>query len=250
MRVRARMLWHNISRSQKVAALSCDSARLLYTWIIPHCDNLGRMDGDPDVVRGTVVPTLCIRRMNVVSWLSEMHRLGLIHWYEVEGLSYIQVLGWDEHQRIVGNMKRESDFPSPNGSVCTAYVRRMNDVSPEGEGEGEGEVEGEVEGEENPLPDANAPCGSWASRFQSWWDLYDKKVDRHDCEALWGKLSPKGEALYVAIMQGTERFLGWDRVKRGFKLDPIRFLKRRRWQDEGEPKTEDEWARWEKGGKR
>ncbi len=151
MRVRARMLWHTISRSQKVAQLSCDSARLLYTWLIPHCDNLGRMDGDPDVVRSTVVPRLTyIRRMNVVSWLSEMHRLGLIRWYEIEGLPYIQLLGWDEHQRIVGNMKRDSDFPACTNDVCTPYAQRIYAVSPEGEGGGEGEVEGK--GEEKDFP--------------------------------------------------------------------------------------------------
>jgi hypothetical protein len=88
------------------------------------------------------------------------------------------------------------------------------------------------------------------SRFGDWWDLYDKKVGKATCLTLWAKLTPKGEALFVAIMDGTRSYLEWERVKRGFKLDPERFLKRRHWQDEGEPGTEDEWAAWEKGGKR
>jgi hypothetical protein len=120
------------------------------------------------------------------------------------------------------------------------------------EGKGRG-WKGKVRnGEEEPnlLLDARAPSGGWDSRFDEWWNLYGKKVGRATCEVLWSKLNPKGEALFVAIMDGTRRFLEWDRVKRGFKLDPERFLKRRIWQDEGEPKTQDEWANWEKGGKR
>jgi uncharacterized protein YdaU (DUF1376 family) len=163
-----------------------------------------------------------------------------------------------EQRRIVEEYKaarKEQEINSRRG-LAAARVRwseHASSMQTECLGVTEKRVESrEIEKEEetHTLLDAGAPSCAWAARFQSWWDLYDKKVGRAACLKLWSKLSPKGEALYTAIMQGTERFLTWDRVKRGFKLDPERFLKRRIWEDEGEPQGQDEWARWEKGGSR
>ena len=137
--VRGRLLWHSISRSRKLAELSCDSARLLYTWMIPHADNLGRMDGEPSVLRAIVVPRLRhITEKNVEKWLGEMRDLGLILWYEVEDLRYIQLVGHGEHQRIVGNMKKTSDYPAPP-AIQTELIPGANGGTPEGEGEEEAE---------------------------------------------------------------------------------------------------------------
>jgi len=238
------MLWHKISRSQKVAALSCDSARLLYTWLIPHCDNLGRMDGDPDVVRGTVVPTLSVRRTNVVLWLSEMQELGLIQWYEVEGLWYIQVAGWDDHQRIGGNMSKDSDFPAPNGQVRTAYVRRIDGVSPEGKGKGEGKelpmaAAGASAGsglfpQEPPADDGSCTPAEWLKAHDEFYDAYPRKVKRPDSERAWKKVRPQHNDTFNAIMDGLDRWashwkLKTDRDKIPY---PATWINAEQWKDQ------------------
>jgi hypothetical protein len=146
------MLSWRISRSVKVNALSGTGPMLLYTWLIPHCDNLGRFHGEPGEVRWHVFPKLAVTDSEVESWLRELDSAGLIEWYTVDGLKYLRIppTVWGREQKLRGNMSTVSDFPDP---VRTACEHRANGVDtpypPEGEGEGEveGEEEEEVEGE-------------------------------------------------------------------------------------------------------
>jgi len=134
------MLAWRISKDRKVAALSCPTARLLYTWMIAHADNLGRMDGDPEMVRLNVIPLEPgVRTEDVSTYLFEMQKQGLIRWYVSDSGQVIELSAWKKHQRLAGNMRKASDFPGP-------FVQGTYDVRTE--------VEGEVEGEEEEKPAA------------------------------------------------------------------------------------------------
>jgi len=50
-----RSLWGSISTSRKVNALSVKAA-LLFTWSIPHEDDDGYQEGDPQTLKHTVIP--------------------------------------------------------------------------------------------------------------------------------------------------------------------------------------------------
>jgi len=52
---KARMLHKTISTSSQVNKLSLP-ARLLFTWAIAHADDDGRLRGDPEYIKATVVP--------------------------------------------------------------------------------------------------------------------------------------------------------------------------------------------------
>lgn len=169
MRARARMVSWMISEGQRVNGLSGPWPMLLYTWLIPHADNLGRFHGEPEQIKALVLP----RRRDVTaemveSWLLELSMANLIYWYEVAGMRYLQFpdKDWARHQKLSGNMRRSSDLPKCPDSVRTAYEHSTDAVSPEveveGEVEGEEEREREVEGEgevrrgRGPLPPAPA----------------------------------------------------------------------------------------------
>jgi hypothetical protein len=143
---RGRILSWKISEDEAVHALSCDTARLLYTWLIAHGDNRGRMRGQPEHVMATVFP----RRTDVTSaqiagWLGEMSRVGLISWYEVAGLRYIELRGWEKHQKLSGNATRNSDFPNPPRVRTDMSVQRTDEVrTPYGHVPHEVEVESET----------------------------------------------------------------------------------------------------------
>lgn len=154
MRARGRMLAWNISEGIRVNGLSGPWPMLLYTWLIPHADNIGRFHGEPEQVKALVLP----RRRDVTipdieSWLTELSLANLILWYSVSGMRYIQFpeQDWKRHQRLNGNMRKTSDLPPCPNSVLTAYRLSMDEVSPEVEGEveveGEREIEVEREGE-------------------------------------------------------------------------------------------------------
>ncbi len=107
-----RMLKNSISLNERVNGLSLHSA-LLYTWMITHADDFGRMHGSAKRVRATVVPMRDdFPSDKVESCLREMQACGLLQRYEIQGEIYICFPSWDEHQ--TGLHKRtKSKIPDP-----------------------------------------------------------------------------------------------------------------------------------------
>lgn len=68
-----------------------------------------------------------------------------------------------------------------------------------------------------------------SEKFLMWWDMYGKKVSRDKCFTKW-KLFTDFE--HDQILKLTPVYLMTDRVKRGFKVDPLTFLNQRRWEDD------------------
>lgn len=106
-----RMVSKVISISEKVNSLSL-FGRLLYTWMIPHTDDFGRLPGSPAKVRALVVPMGDETVKDVEMALAEMHKKGLILWYEAEGDRFIQITNFDEHQSGL-HKRTKSKFPDP-----------------------------------------------------------------------------------------------------------------------------------------
>jgi hypothetical protein len=115
--------------------------------------------------------------------------------------------------------------------------------------EGKGRVwEGNGKEESSLLAVAGATTAfPWDLRFEEWWKLY-RKGRKQAALKRWRQISPRSAVQLEAIMVGTARYLQSKRVREGFKQDAENFLSKRGW-DLEEGATEDEWARWEKGGK-
>jgi len=130
-----RSLGKNISQSNRVNKLS-DIGALLYTWMIPHYDDEGRMPGDPEDVRYNILPRRKITDDQVVECLSEMDNLDLIAWYIVDGEPCIQMNldAWKSHQRFKGIKKTPSKIPEYNPKHHKKYVSTLEggQVHPKG----------------------------------------------------------------------------------------------------------------------
>jgi len=104
-----RMISKRISISDRVSAVS-EFSQLLYTWIIPHTDDWGRIDGSPKIVKALVMPLSKRKEKDFEKSLKEMADLGLITWYAVDNRLFIHILGFENHQ--TGLEKRtHSKFP-------------------------------------------------------------------------------------------------------------------------------------------
>lgn len=110
-----RMISKSISVSERVNGLSDTFHMLLFTWMVPHADDFGRLFGSPMKVKALVVPMLDKTIKDVEEALSSLHQEGLIQWYEVGGDQFIQIDKFDRHQ--TGLHKRtKSKFPEPPGN--------------------------------------------------------------------------------------------------------------------------------------
>lgn len=106
-----RMVSKVISISEKVNSLSL-FGRLLYTWMIPHADDFGRLPGSPIKIKALVVPMFDETIKDVGAALQDMHQLGIIAWYEVGGEKFIQITNFEDHQQGL-HKRTKSKFPDP-----------------------------------------------------------------------------------------------------------------------------------------
>lgn len=105
------MISKSISTSTKLADVSL-FARLLFTWLIPHCDDYGRMDGSSKIVRGIVVPLGDEGPVEVEAALIELEKVALIKRYDVAGKTYLQVEKWNNHQTLRSDRPLQSVYPT------------------------------------------------------------------------------------------------------------------------------------------
>jgi hypothetical protein len=109
---RGRFLEKDISLNEKVDKLSDDTARLLYTWLIPHLDYEGKMYADPQIFRSIVVPRRNISLKKIEKYLSEFEKCGLIFRYFVEKNCYLVCKNFEKHQPGL-RKDRESESQIP-----------------------------------------------------------------------------------------------------------------------------------------
>lgn len=123
---RGRMITNLICKDKKVHALSDDTARLLFTWLITVADCEGRTFGDPSIVKATIFP----RRNDITServdgYLNEMFMLGLIVRYIVDDEQYIFFPSFEKNQiGLRKDREAKSEIPAPP-------LRSKSGVSPD-----------------------------------------------------------------------------------------------------------------------
>jgi len=111
---RGRMISKDISLDEKVNALSDDSARLLFTWIIPHLDVEGRIYGEPQVIKSIVAPRLNWATKRIEKYLTEFVSCGLFIRYSLNGNTYIFAPNFEKHQSgLRKDRESQSKIPPP-----------------------------------------------------------------------------------------------------------------------------------------
>jgi len=124
------MISKSISTSKKLSALSTFEA-LLFTWIIPHCDDYGRMDGNAKIVKGIVMPLRDEPVEDVEKALKELTKKQLIERYTIEDEEYLQIEKWEDHQTFKTDRNRVAKYPpNPNGTQLeTNWKNRPSKLS-------------------------------------------------------------------------------------------------------------------------
>jgi len=109
-----RMLKKCISESKKLGALKNDSARLLYTWLLPHLDVEGRHSADPDIIKGHVFPKIKSMTISKIKkLLKELDEAKLIILYKANDELYLQLEKFHKYQKIDKNREAKSKIPAP-----------------------------------------------------------------------------------------------------------------------------------------
>ena len=109
-----RMLKKNVSNSRRLSQLQTDSARMLWTWIIPYLDVEGRFYASPDMIKSTVVPRLkTFTEENIEAYLQDMASAGLVVLYQFDGELYLQYRKFNDFQKLRKDHEGQP-LPAPN----------------------------------------------------------------------------------------------------------------------------------------
>ena len=86
-----------------------------------QCDDYGRLDGRPAMVRSRCFPLRLdrISDNDVSDLLSALEHVGLLWFYQAAGRRYLQVTSWTKHQTIRAKHSKCPDPPA-DAAPCSA----------------------------------------------------------------------------------------------------------------------------------
>lgn len=125
---RARMISRSLGTSRRFNALYTEAqdiaefAQLIFTLLIPHVDDYGRMAGDPQTVKLAVLPGSARTLDDFTRALEALARVHLVQVYRCKTDDiWLEVNKFEEHQR--GLSKRtDSRIPAPKQGVPVNFT--------------------------------------------------------------------------------------------------------------------------------
>lgn len=211
------MISKSISTSTKLAEISTFAA-LLFTWMIPHCDDFGRIDGSAKIVKGIVVPLRDESVDQVEDAITALVGCGLIERYEVAGRKYIAISKWEEHQTLRSDRPLRAEHPGKN----EVY---HGDTTGKHGGKNSRSKLSEVKLSE---------VKRIATDFEIFWNLYPNKKAKKKALDKWAKIAPDVDLVKkiitaVTTQAGSEQ---WIKDDGRFIPHPTTWLNGERWNDE------------------
>jgi len=220
-----RLLWAGISDSKKMKAIVGTrefriGCHLVYTWLLPWCDDDGRMPGEPLKVLANIIPNEGFSVKEIEKMLQELTKVGLLVWYEIDGERFIQILDWERYQRIRKDRYHSSGYPAwqpTDNQSSTDSTQNCNRIlSP------------------SPTPTHSHRDNRLTDGFLKFWETYPKKKNRGHAEKAWQKIKPNDELLEVMLSAIEKLKLSNDWIKNDgqFIPYPASWLNAKGWEDE------------------
>lgn len=192
---------------EKVVELS-PLARLLFIGLWNFADDEGRMTFSATRIKLQILPA---DSADISELLGEIRGKSLIHIYTVDNVEYLQVVGFEKHQKV--DKRSPSRLPAeqivpPNSAELSRRKGR--------EGKGKETYTRE-------------------SRFDDFWSVYPKKGQRPQCLKKWEakKLDSIADQIisHVSIMSTSDQ---WRKENGQFCPNPLTYLNQERWEQGGD----------------
>jgi hypothetical protein len=105
-----RIIKESVCSSDNLDRLSWFEEVLFYRLIV-NCDDFGRMDARPAIIRARLFPLKSLTDSQIEKALTSLRSAAMIDLYEVDGRSYLQMRTWNRHQSI---RAKKSKYPAPD----------------------------------------------------------------------------------------------------------------------------------------
>lgn len=128
-----RILKDSICSSEDINALTWEQEVFWYRLIV-QCDDYGRMDARPAILRARCYPLAMDRvsETDVVNWLRVFQQAGMVQLYSVAGKPYLKIASWDKHQQQRAKRSKYPDMlaDDSNGNHLLAYAPEDENPNP------------------------------------------------------------------------------------------------------------------------
>ena len=159
-----RIIKETICTSDSVDQLSWFEEVLFYRLIV-NCDDYGRYDGRPAIIKNRLFPLKQKLSVKMVAdALADLAKADLIIYYAVDEKPYLQLKTWDEHQRI---RAKRSKYPQPSSDNLLTNDSELLTNAPV------------IQSNRNPIQsESNAREDTHAHGEYGWVRLTDEQYDR------------------------------------------------------------------------
>lgn len=108
-----RIIKESICTSDSISQLSWFEEVLFYRLIV-SCDDYGRYDARPAIIKGKLFPLSDITTKQIEKAIIRLSTVAMVKLYEVYGRPFLQLCAWADHQTI---RAKKSKFPGPEESA-------------------------------------------------------------------------------------------------------------------------------------
>lgn len=215
---KGRMLKKEISSSKKLGALESDSARLLYTWLIPWLDIEGRYTADPDLLKGHIFPKVKTMTINKIKkLLIELAQDKLIYYYKFGGETYLQFYKFKKMQSLNPDREAKSEIPPFNHKSCELLI--TPELSPQ------------VKLREVKLREVN--ISEYTPEFLEFYSHYPKQVGQRVAFDAWRQHPKKNHKDLIEASKNYNTLCKWRKEDPHYIKDPSGFIRKSKeyWKD-------------------
>lgn len=114
-----RIIKESICTSDSIDALTWFEEALFYRLIV-NCDDYGRFDGRPAVIKSRLFPLKDnITAKSIDAAINKLVSVELVVLYVFEGKPYLHLPSWDKHQQI---RAKRSKYPAPEAGIVSSEI--------------------------------------------------------------------------------------------------------------------------------
>lgn len=217
-----RILKESICVSDSIDQLSWFEEVLFYRLIV-SCDDYGRYDGRPAIIKNRLFPlkeNLTLK--NVSAAINKLASAGLVVLYEFEGKPFLCLPTWNEHQTV---RAKRSKYPAPEDGVKTSEIICK-------------QVQADVPViQSNTKSYSESESNTNATAFDQFWAVYPKKVGKEAARRAFAKVKVSVETL-VSAVEAQKQSPQWTKDNGQYIPNPTTWLNQGRWEDEVEVPTQ------------
>lgn len=211
-----RILKESVCTSDSVDQLSWFEEVLFYRLIV-NCDDYGRFDGRPAIIKNRLFPLKENLTIKTVSGaINRLASVGMVTLYEFEGKPYLCLPTWNDHQSV---RAKRSKYPAPEDGVKSSEIvcKQMQADAPV--------IQSNTKSES--ISESNSARDGAFDRF---WIVYPKKVGKEAARKAFAKVKAPVDTLISAV-EAQKTSAQWTRDNGQYIPNPATWLNQGRWED-------------------